>query len=62
MSQQEYYETVQREQEFLETKLEDYLRQKEYLEWQLASVTSDIDKIKGLIENIEKELGNVTNS
>ena len=62
MSQQEYYETVQREQEFLETKLEDYLRQKEYLEWQLSSVTNDINKIQGLIANIEKELGNVSTS
>jgi predicted nucleic acid-binding Zn-ribbon protein len=62
MSQQEYYETVQREQEFLEMKLEDYLRQKEYLEWQLTSVTNDIDKIKSLIANIEKELGNVSHS
>jgi hypothetical protein len=62
MSQQEYYETVQREQEFLEMKLEDYLRQKEYLEWQLTSVTNDVEKIKSLIANIEKELGNVSNS
>jgi len=62
MSQQEYYETVQREQEFLEMKLEDYLRQKEYLEWQLTSVTNDVEKIKSLIANIEKELGNVSNN
>jgi predicted nucleic acid-binding Zn-ribbon protein len=62
MSQQEFYETVQREQEFLETKLEDYLRQKEYLEWQLSCITNDINKIKSLIANIEKELGNVSTS
>ena len=62
MSQHEYYETVMREQEQLEIRLEDYRRQKEYLEWQLAAVTNDIDKIQSLIVKIEKELGDVSDS
>jgi predicted nucleic acid-binding Zn-ribbon protein len=62
MSQQQFYETVQREQEYLEIKLEDYRRQKEYLEWQLASVTNDIDKIQSLIVNLEKQLGDISDS
>jgi len=62
MSQQEYYETVMREQEQLEARLEDYRYQKERLEWQLMAVTTDIDKIQGLIVKLEKELENVSNS
>jgi predicted nucleic acid-binding Zn-ribbon protein len=62
MSQQQFYETVQREQEYLEIKLEDYRRQKEYLEWQLASVTNDIEKIQSLIVNLEKQLGDISDS
>ena len=62
MSQQEHYETVMREQEQLEIRLEDYRRQKEYLEWQLAAVTNDIDKIQGLIVNLEKQLGDISDS
>ena len=59
---QEHYETVQREQEQLEVRLQDYLYQKERLEWQLMSVTNDIEKIKEVIEQLEKELGNVSHS
>jgi predicted nucleic acid-binding Zn-ribbon protein len=62
MSDLQYYETVQREQEFLEARLEDYHYQKERLEWQLTAVISDIEKIRTLIATIEKELGNVSNS
>lgn len=62
MSQQEHYETVMREQEFLEAKLEDYRFQKERLEWQLMAVTQDIEKIQSLIVKLEKELGDVSNS
>jgi predicted nucleic acid-binding Zn-ribbon protein len=54
---QEHYETVQREQEQLEVRLQDYLYQKERLEWQLMSVTNDIEKIKEVIAQLEKELG-----
>jgi coenzyme F420-reducing hydrogenase delta subunit len=54
---QEHYETVQREQEQLEARLQDYLFQKERLEWQLMSVTNDVAKIQELIEKMEKELG-----
>ena len=59
---QEHYETVQREQEQLEVRLQDYLYQKERLEWQLMSVTNDIEKIETLIAQLEKELGNVSHS
>jgi len=59
---QEHYETVQREQEQLEVRLQDYLYQKERLEWQLMSVTNDIEKIKEVIAQLEKELGNVSHS
>ena len=54
---QEHYETVQREQEQLEVRLHDYQYQKERLEWQLMSVTEDIEKIKEVIAQLEKELG-----
>jgi len=60
MSQQEHYETVQREQEQLEDLLQDYKFHKEKLEWELMSVTNDIQKIEDLIEKLEKELGNVS--
>jgi len=62
MSQQEFYETVQREQEQLEARLQDYKFHKEKLEWELMSVTNDIQKIEDLIEKLEKELGNVSHS
>lgn len=62
MSQHEFYETVMREQEQLEIRLADYKHQKEYLEWQLMAVTSDIEKIQSLIVKIEKELGDVSDS
>jgi len=62
MSQQEHYETVMREQEQLEARLQDYLYQKERLEFELSAVTNDIQKIEDLIKYLEKELGNVTNS
>jgi predicted nucleic acid-binding Zn-ribbon protein len=61
MSHEYYYETVMREQEFLETKLEDYRFQKERLEWQLQAVTNDIEKIETIIKSLEKELGNELN-
>ena len=60
MSQQEHYEMVQREQENLEARLQDYKFQKEKMEWELMSVTNDIQKIEDLIEKLEKELGNVS--
>jgi predicted nucleic acid-binding Zn-ribbon protein len=62
MSQQEYYETVMREQEQLEARLEDYRYQKERLEWQLLAVTQDIEKIQALIVSIEKQLGDYSDS
>lgn len=62
MSQEEYYRTVMQQQEELEMRLEDYRFQKERLEWQLMAVTSDIDKIQGLIVKLEKELENVSDS
>jgi len=62
MSQQEFYETVMREQEQLEIRLHDYKYQKERLEWQLMAVTNDIEKIQALIVNLEKQLGDISNS
>jgi len=62
MSQQEHYETVMREQEFLENRLQDYRFQKERLEWQLMEVTNSIEKIQSLIVKLEKELGDVSDS
>ena len=62
MSQQEHYETVMREQEFLENRLQDYHFQKERLEWQLMEVTNSIEKIQSLIVKLEKELGDVSDS
>lgn len=62
MSQQQFYETVQREQEQLEIRLQDYKFQKERLEWQLMAVTQDIEKIQSLIVKLEKELGDVSDS
>lgn len=62
MSQQEFYETVMREQEQLEARLEDYRYQKERLEWQLLAVTQDIEKIQALIVSIEKQLGDYSDS
>jgi len=62
MSQQQFYETVQREQEQLEIRLQDYKYQKERLEWQLMAVTEDIEKIQSLIVKLEKELGDVSDS
>ena len=60
MSQQQFYETVQREQEQLEIRLQDYKYQKERLEWQLSAVTNDIEKIQALIVNLEKQLGDTS--
>ena len=62
MSQQQFYETVQREQEQLEIRLQDYKYQKERLEWQLMAVTNDIEKIQALIVNLEKQLGDISDS
>jgi predicted nucleic acid-binding Zn-ribbon protein len=62
MSQHEHYETVMREQEFLENRLQDYRFQKERLEWQLMEVTNSIEKIQSLIVKLEKELGDVSDS
>ena len=62
MSQEEFYRTVMQEQEQLEIRLEDYKYQKERLEWQLMSVTNDIEKIQALIVNLEKQLGDISDS
>lgn len=62
MSQHEHYETVMREQEQLEARLEDYKYQKERLEWQLAAVTEDIEKIQTIIVGLQKQLGDISDS
>ena len=62
MSQHEFYETVMREQEFLESRLKDYRFQKEKMEWELLQVTNAIHEIQEQIVKLEKELENVSNS
>ena len=62
MSQEEFYQTVMQEQEFLEARLKDYQFQKERLEWQLMEVTNSIAVIQGEIVKIQQQLGDVSNS
>jgi len=60
MSQEEFYQTVMREQEFLESRLKDYKFQKEKLEWELMEVTNSISKIQGEIVKLEHQLGDIS--
>jgi predicted nucleic acid-binding Zn-ribbon protein len=62
MSQQQFYETVQKEQEYLELKLKDYRFQKEKMEWELMQVTNAINEIQGQIVKLEQQLGDVSDS
>ena len=62
MSQEEFYQTVMREQEFLESRLKDYKFQKEKLEWELMEVTNSISKIQGEIVKLEHQLGDISDS
>ena len=62
MSQEEFYQTVMREQEFLEARLKDYKFQKEKLEWELMEVTNSINKVQGEIVKLEHQLGDISDS
>jgi chaperonin cofactor prefoldin len=57
MSHEYYYQTVQREQEFLETELEMLRLQQERLEWELQATKNDLLKVLTYIQRVEKELG-----
>ena len=54
---QEFYETVQREQEFLENELKNLENDLEYLMWERCRVDKDIFRTQELINNVKKELG-----
>jgi len=54
---EEFYQTVQREQEFLEDELKHLKHDLEYLEHQRMSVENDIKRTKDLINKVEMELG-----
>jgi chaperonin cofactor prefoldin len=56
MSHEYYYQTVQREQEFLETELESLRLQQERLEWELEVTKNDLAKVLTYIQRVEKEL------
>lgn len=57
MSHEYYYQTVQREQEFLEAELEGLRIQQERLEWELELTKNDLSKVLSYIQRVEKELG-----
>ena len=54
---EEFYRTVQQEQEFLENELSFLQRDLEYLEHQKMSIDNDIKKTKDLINKVTLELG-----
>ena len=54
---EEFYQTVQREQEFLEDELKHLKNDLEYLDHQKMSIENDIKRIKDLINKVEMELG-----
>lgn len=57
MSHEYYYQTVQREQEFLEAELEGLRLQQERLEWELQATKNDLSRVLSYIQRVEKELG-----
>ena len=57
MSHEYYYQTVQREQEFLQEELEVLKLEQERLEWELQATKSDLIKVLTYIQRVEKELG-----
>lgn len=62
MSHEYYYQTVQREQEFLQDELERLQLEKERLDFELQAVKNDFLRVVDYIQRVEKELGNVTNT
>lgn len=57
MSHEFYYQTVQREQEFLQEELEVLKLEQERLEWELLATKNDLSKVLDYIQRVEKELG-----
>ena len=57
MSHEYYYQTVQREQEFLQEELEILRLEQERLEWELQVTKNDLLKVLDYIQRVEKELG-----
>ena len=57
MSHEYYYESVQREQEFLEKELHNLRRDLDYLEWNKSVVEKDILRTKELINKVKERLG-----
>lgn len=57
MSHEYYYQTVQREQEFLENELEMLRLKQERLEWELQATKNDLSQVLHYIQRVEKELG-----
>ena len=57
MSHEYYYETVQREEEFLENELKNLQNDLDYLDWEKSRVEKDILRTQELINNVKKELG-----
>ena len=57
MSHEYYYQTVQREQEFLEMELENLQLEKERLDFELTVVKNDLLRVVEYIQRVEKELG-----
>lgn len=62
MSHEYYYQTVMREQEFLEAELQNLRLEKEHLEWELQAIKNDLLKVQGFIVKVEKQLGDVSDS
>lgn len=62
MSHEYYYQTVQREQEFLEMELARLQEEKERLDFELQAVRNDFLRVVDYIQRVEKELGNVANT
>jgi cell division septum initiation protein DivIVA len=54
---EQFYRTVQQEEEFLERELEFLERDLEYLEHQKVGIDNDIKKTKDLINKVTLELG-----
>jgi len=57
MSHEYYYQTVQREQEFLEHELQTLQLEKERLDFELNAVKNDLLRVIDYIQRVEKELG-----
>ena len=57
MSHEYYYETVQREEEFLENELKNLQNDLDYLDWEKSRVEKDILRTQELINKVKKELG-----